>query len=439
MRGGHVIPIEVDIEQDYEQVPMFKRRLRPEFLVEELKPDLKLSNGAFINPYVSAESDADDLNLAKAGRQLQQETIPRLVERLHRLELTPVDSFQISQCFHGQGVNIRFLGHVAQQTRLPHIKEICEVEMIARSCKKLIRQELRELILQMQENYSKEVENQQEPGSGGQQSSSYPQQKSTNETLKATQHLSWQNKFIEKSREILAKFYARFFGVEQDSRDFWGKTLIRTVREEYDYQLSTQFPPPQTPGALFHALNYHLRVKVSFDSGIYFFTKNNYFVESKFSELMPYSKTFQYRSLPLRKFANKYRLEKQRFREQKFTGSQEAMMTLGKIQDLLKISLFIHDNVSNKEFSMPAGSMNPVVLHEMAELQFQMAEYQEKENLQQQTVTEAIQRIKQSIGFNPILHAQNIRSLCLLIKIYIQLGEINQCLNEYDTALKNLE
>lgn len=45
----------------------------------------------------------------------------------------------ITRIFHSYGVNMRHLGKVAETTHLPHVKDVCLAEMIARSTKKILR------------------------------------------------------------------------------------------------------------------------------------------------------------------------------------------------------------------------------------------------------------------------------------------------------------
>lgn len=45
------------------------------------------------------------------------------------------------------GVNMRHLGKVASRTSLPHIKEMCITDMIARTTKKILRAHLAQFIL----------------------------------------------------------------------------------------------------------------------------------------------------------------------------------------------------------------------------------------------------------------------------------------------------
>lgn len=45
------------------------------------------------------------------------------------------------------GVNMRYLGMIAKQTDLQHIRDLCMTEMIARATKKILRANLAEFIL----------------------------------------------------------------------------------------------------------------------------------------------------------------------------------------------------------------------------------------------------------------------------------------------------
>ena len=41
-------------------------------------------------------------------------------------------------CFHHYGINLHYLGKVAEKTTVPHVREICVIEMFARVCKRII-------------------------------------------------------------------------------------------------------------------------------------------------------------------------------------------------------------------------------------------------------------------------------------------------------------
>jgi hypothetical protein len=57
---------------------------------------------------------------------------------LDSLYFKPYDSETLSEAFHSYGINMFFLGLVCEMTSVPHIREICLIDMIARVCKKII-------------------------------------------------------------------------------------------------------------------------------------------------------------------------------------------------------------------------------------------------------------------------------------------------------------
>jgi hypothetical protein len=58
---------------------------------------------------------------------------------LDSLIIMPIDSESLEMTFHSQGVNMRYLGLVASLSVVPHVKDICITEMIARACKNILK------------------------------------------------------------------------------------------------------------------------------------------------------------------------------------------------------------------------------------------------------------------------------------------------------------
>lgn len=90
--------------------------------------------------------------LASAGLKLKNEGINKLVRDLETMAIQPIGSEQLSMYFHEYGVNMRHLGKVSTRSDLPHIKEICISDMIARATKKIFRANLAEFIIQRYSN-----------------------------------------------------------------------------------------------------------------------------------------------------------------------------------------------------------------------------------------------------------------------------------------------
>ncbi|KAK8914116.1 Clustered mitochondria protein [Platanthera zijinensis] len=108
----------------------------------------------FLNPNVFTEFKlagseeeiaTDEAIVRKAGSYLVDTVIPKFVEDLCSLEVSPMDGQTLTDALHTHGINVRYLGKVAKMTKqLPHIWDLCTTEIIVRSIKHILKDELRE-------------------------------------------------------------------------------------------------------------------------------------------------------------------------------------------------------------------------------------------------------------------------------------------------------
>jgi hypothetical protein len=79
------------------------------------------------------------VDLNEANRYLRATVLPNLVSMLDSLSIMPIDSESLELTFHSQGVNMRYLGAVAMMSIVPHVKDLCMTEMIARATRSIIK------------------------------------------------------------------------------------------------------------------------------------------------------------------------------------------------------------------------------------------------------------------------------------------------------------
>ena len=72
-----------------------------------------------------------------ANKFLREMKIKQLVDLLDNLIIIPIDSGTLEEAFHIQGVNMRYLGRVAQLSKLKHVKDLCITDMLARTLKRI--------------------------------------------------------------------------------------------------------------------------------------------------------------------------------------------------------------------------------------------------------------------------------------------------------------
>lgn len=91
------------------------------------------------------EIAADEENVRKAGSYLLDVVLPKFIQDLCTLEVSPMDGQTLTEALHAHGINIRYIGKVANGTKhLPHLWDLCSNETVVRSAKHILKDILRE-------------------------------------------------------------------------------------------------------------------------------------------------------------------------------------------------------------------------------------------------------------------------------------------------------
>ncbi|KAL5719872.1 hypothetical protein ACHQM5_012603 [Ranunculus cassubicifolius] len=108
----------------------------------------------FLNPNVLTEFNlsgtqeevaADEECVRKAGAYLKDVVLPKFVQDLCSLEVSPMDGQTLTEALHAHGINIRYIGKVADMTKhLPHVWDLCAIEIAVRSAKHILKDILRD-------------------------------------------------------------------------------------------------------------------------------------------------------------------------------------------------------------------------------------------------------------------------------------------------------
>ena len=105
--------------------------------IEEMKKKYKKPDEIIIdiirkNTYQNNDKIRIDL------KNVFNKKLSNLITALDSLYLVPYNSETLKLCFHHYGINMHYLGKVAERTSVPHVREMCLIEMFARVCKKII-------------------------------------------------------------------------------------------------------------------------------------------------------------------------------------------------------------------------------------------------------------------------------------------------------------
>ncbi len=100
----------------------------------------------------SNEIYQDQLSLAEMSKTYFKSYLIEFTHKLDNLEICPIDSYSFREAFKLYGINICHLGLVAKATLVPHIRTICEQEMMARSIKNIFMQHFTEFLTNITED-----------------------------------------------------------------------------------------------------------------------------------------------------------------------------------------------------------------------------------------------------------------------------------------------
>ncbi|KAL4497082.1 hypothetical protein ABPG72_002238 [Tetrahymena utriculariae] len=140
-RTSTVLPLHIDISEKLnKKVNIFKDRLREEYACRLDKP---ISNSAFI----VSQNTQHEMRVTHASSILINYVCKQVLDDLESIKLIAIGPESIIRIMHTYGVNMRHLGKIANKAILPHVKNICIAEMIARSSKKILRANIATYIL----------------------------------------------------------------------------------------------------------------------------------------------------------------------------------------------------------------------------------------------------------------------------------------------------
>ncbi|KAG6761117.1 hypothetical protein POTOM_034312 [Populus tomentosa] len=91
------------------------------------------------------EIAADEENVKKVGSYLANTVLPKFIQDLCTLEVSPMDGQTLTEALHAHGINVRYMGKVAEGIKhLPHLWDLCSNEIVVRSAKHILKDLLRD-------------------------------------------------------------------------------------------------------------------------------------------------------------------------------------------------------------------------------------------------------------------------------------------------------
>ena len=244
----------------------YHRKLRPEFFLKykiPLNPDVFL-----LSDTISQKMSQDNAEVMHASIYLQNEYLGEFLKKLEEKEYFPLDCYSLREIFHTQGINMRYLGKIAKYTILPHIKQICMADMIARKIKTIFRYYIAEFISNKNERkgsrtifiliflicFNK-----------GEIIITPTLRKGSSSITEGQSNHQNQTDFPE----FVIDFLNLIFGKGRDTEIFWQEILKPQVYLHFDYELPHR--KSLSPGLLLNFICFHCQFLMNFDDNINFF------------------------------------------------------------------------------------------------------------------------------------------------------------------------
>jgi len=300
-----------------EFVCRFEKALRSDLLKKRIK---LLSEAASPEDYESGFKD-----LCYAKQDLMTKTIMKLVEELDSLNIVPVDSITLTEAFHKSGVNMRYLGLVAEQSILTHVKECCVVEMLARTLKNILNEVLADKILTFSHEPDQKSLRKKSRAKYLNLARSIKEygKSQLEDTLIPEEFKKDYEKSLEKSihgytLELIYDFINLVFGKDHEGAEFWQKFLIPRASHDFGYAPEKFLKLKVSLNALLFSFAFHFGLEIDY-SRIDDIGKNVRPFSNQIVGIIGRVKTYKLRNVPISVLAGRYK-------EYKMTGRKELAL-----------------------------------------------------------------------------------------------------------------
>ena len=230
-----------------------QNRFRPEFLLQYSKP---LSSDLFLNSAHSTETEEMDIEGYLASDYLKSKILNGFLKELKNPNIRniPLSARSLRDSLHLNGINMRFLGDIASKSEdcLKFLKEICEIDMIARVLKEILCQKLNECFMKFEKerfaytesanislgNNLTSCSDVKSPAGKTQSffSESVNEELNSENNINASTYvLDLETEFFLMLGEEVIDLFNLLFGKGRESEIFWKEVLLKKILLKFDY------------------------------------------------------------------------------------------------------------------------------------------------------------------------------------------------------------
>ena len=184
---------------------------------------------------------------------------------------------------------MRYLGLMATQSEISCVQELCQIEMIARAAKKILRHDLSDFILNFETNASSNLLSKKQELN--------PTSITSDKTYTK---LITKDRVNEELIDIVIDFLNLIFGVGSETDTFWQDILKVQVLHDYHYQISSR--ANISKGALLMAVTHHCGLELNFSKEIKLGAVSDPFSRLNFLGFKSRCKSYGIKSLDLNNY-----------------------------------------------------------------------------------------------------------------------------------------
>ncbi|XP_024982819.1 clustered mitochondria protein isoform X1 [Cynara cardunculus var. scolymus] len=116
--------------------------------MEDKSEDIRFNPNVFTEFKLAGSPEeiaADEESVRKVSSYLKDVVLPKFIQDLCTLEVSPMDGQTLTEALHAHGINVRYIGKVADGTKhLPHLWDLCSNEIVVRCAKHILKDILRD-------------------------------------------------------------------------------------------------------------------------------------------------------------------------------------------------------------------------------------------------------------------------------------------------------
>ncbi|XP_019186851.1 PREDICTED: clustered mitochondria protein-like isoform X2 [Ipomoea nil] len=142
------VPSQVDKEEKLSESNDAKECCSQSGSKDDIPEEILFNPNAFTDFKLAGNKEdiaADEELVKKVSLYLKDVVLPKFVHDLCALEVSPMDGQTLTEALHAHGINLRYLGKVAEGTRhFPHLWDLCSNEVVVRSAKHIFKDVMRD-------------------------------------------------------------------------------------------------------------------------------------------------------------------------------------------------------------------------------------------------------------------------------------------------------